>query len=94
MHKRISKKTKFDAAIAMIASTQTIAELTKKYEVCQKTLLKWKNDLLSKGPDLFLVHPPKETDVKEIELKDLRTKVGELTMDIDFLKKTLKALEG
>ena len=82
-----SKQTKFQAALALASGQQTLAELTQKYEVHQSVLQRWKKDLLDNGSSLYDRHAKPKTEQKEIEA--LQRKIGQLTMELDFLKKAL-----
>ncbi len=71
----------------MISEKHTLAELSQKYEVHQSVLQRWKKDLLEKGADLFGRENKPKTEQQEMEA--LQRKVGQLTMELDFLKKAL-----
>lgn len=86
--KRHSKKTKFEAVILMISGNHTIAELCEKYKVHQSALFRWKKDFLEMGPDIFDSRPSKIPASERVDY--LQRKIGELTMDVDFLKKALE----
>ena len=86
--KRLSKKTKFDAVISMISGNYTVAELCEKHKVHQSALFRWKKDFLELGPDIFESRPSKTPP--SIRIDALQRKIGELTMDVDFLKKALE----
>jgi transposase len=82
-----SGKTKLEAAIAMISGKSPVSELSQKYGVHQSVLQRWKNELLEGGPDIFSRRrKPKENGPT---VDDLQRKIGQLTMDLDFLKKAL-----
>jgi transposase len=82
-----SKKIKFEAALALITEKQTLAELSQKYGVHQSVLQRWKKELLDHGSELFARGGKPKTPVQETEA--LQRKVGQLTMELDFLKKAL-----
>jgi transposase-like protein len=82
-----SKKTKFEAALALISEKQTLAELSQKYGVHQSVLQRWKKDLLDNGAELFARGGKPKTEQQEMAA--LQRKVGQLTMENDFLKKAL-----
>jgi len=87
IRKRHGKKAKFDAALDALKGNQTMAELCQKYGVNQSVLHRWKKELLDKGPDLFGMGKASKGENEQVE--KLQRKIGELTMDIDFLKKNL-----
>lgn len=82
-----SKKIKFEAALALISERQTLAELSQKYGIHQSVLQRWKKELLENGADLFARGGKPKTSTQEME--SLQRKVGQLTMELDFLKKAL-----
>lgn len=84
--KRHSKQAKFDAVIALIKGNETIAQLCDKYKVHQSTLFQWKKEFFDAGPDVFDKDKKSE---KSPPVDQLQRKIGELTMDIDFLRKAL-----
>ena len=88
--KKHSKALKFQAAIAMIKGDKTIAEISAEFKVHHSVLHRWKKELLSKGPEVFELKSKKES--VDNTVGDLEKKIGQLTMDIDFLKKVSKHL--
>jgi transposase-like protein len=85
IRKKHSKGLKFQGAIAMIKGEKTIAELSSEFKVHQSVLNRWKQELLSKGPDIFEVKGKKDPSAPNAEA--MQKKIGQLTMEIDFLKK-------
>jgi transposase len=90
IRKKHSKGLKFQAAVAMIKGEKTIAELSSEFKVHQSVLNRWKKELLSKGPDIFELKSKKEPVDDNAEA--MQKKIGQLTMEIDFLKKVSKHL--
>lgn len=82
-----SGKTKLEAAIAMISGKSPVSELSQKYGVHPTVLQRWKNELLEGGPEIFSRRRQKKEDGPTVD--DLQRKIGQLTMDLDFLKKVL-----
>ena len=82
-----SKKAKFQAALALITGQQTLAELTQQYGVHQSVLQRWKKELLENGANLYDRNARPKAEHKEID--SLQRKIGQLTMENDFLKKAL-----
>lgn len=82
-----SGKTKLEAAIAMMSGKYPVAELAQKYGVHPGQLQRWKAELLEKGADVFERRRKKPDEHPSVD--DLQRKIGELTMDLDFLKKAL-----
>jgi len=88
--KKYPKELKFQAALAMIKGEQTVAQLSQKFSVHQSALHRWKQELLKNGPAIFEGKPQTQEGCPGIE--GLQRKIGELTMEIDFLKKASSLL--
>jgi len=88
IRKKHSRELKFKGAMAMVSGNKTIKEISKEFGVHQSVLHRWKKDLLEKGPLIF--DRKLQTTDPVLDTAILQRKVGELTMEIDFLKKALK----
>lgn len=82
-----SRQVKFQAAIALLSEKHTLAELSQKYGVHYTALARWKKELLEQGPAVFDKGAKPKSEAQEVDL--LQRKVGQMTMEIDFLKKAL-----
>ena len=80
----------FKAKVALEAAKEekTLAELSQQYGVHVKQISVWKRQLLEKISEVFENGADKKRDV-EAEVKDLHAKIGELTMERDFLSNKL-----
>ncbi len=82
-----SSKVKLEAAVAMVSGKGTVSELSQKYGVHPSVLQRWKTELLEKGADIFSRRKKRSEAGPTVD--DLQRKIGQLTMDLDFLKKAL-----
>ena len=83
--KKHSKQVKFEAALALHKSEKTASQISQEYGVHQNVLQRWKKKLMEEGPELFEDQRHKKNVVDQSA--DLERKIGQLTMEIDFLKK-------
>ena len=82
-----SAKFKARVAFEAIQGLKTQSEIAKEFEIHPIMVGKWKSELLQRMPELF---ESKNTRKKETGGKDkehLQRKVGQLTMEVDFLEK-------
>lgn len=93
--KRRNHKPEFKAkvALAAISGEFTMSELTKKFDLHQNQITDWKKQLLSFAPQGFGKETPSPED-SETEVLELRAKIGELTMEVDFLERGLTKIHG
>ena len=77
---------KAKVALAAVRGDRTIAELTEQFDVHANQITQWKSQLLERAVDAFdgtgSVEPP-------VDVKRLHAKIGELTLENDFLEGAL-----
>ncbi len=79
---------KAQAAIETLKERDTLAVLSKRYEVQPALLTKWKQQVVDRSPEIFETEPP-EVNFDE-ERQRLYAKIGQLEMERDWLKKISK----
>ncbi len=63
---------------------------SSKYELHSNQITNWKRDFLEKAPMILDTKLPKEEkQEQEAEQEKLYSKIGQLQMEVDFLKKKL-----
>lgn len=81
---------KLKVALAALSGKETIVEICQRHQVAESLVHKWKKQLLEHGASIF--SPSKDLAKekrKEQELSRLYEKLGQLTVERDFLKKSL-----
>jgi len=53
MAKRYPPKLKFQVVLELLQGQQSVGQLAKSYDIHPNSILKWKKELLAKGPELF-----------------------------------------
>ncbi len=67
----------------------TLAEISKKYDVHPNMISHWKRQLTQDASSLFARGKADQDKVSEAQIKELHAKIGQLTIEKDFLKKGL-----
>ena len=83
-----SPEFKAKVALAAIKGDQTLSELSNRYQINSNLIVKWKKQLLENSAEVFASGKGLAPD-RESEIKDLQAKIGEITMENDFLSKAL-----
>lgn len=86
--KKHSSAFKAQVAIAALKERETLAELSKRFDVHPTMISKWKQEFLDRSSEIFSTKAPK--DDFENEKNRLFAKIGELEMERDWLKKISK----
>jgi transposase len=81
-----SFKTK--VVLESLKELQTMAQLSSKFEVHQNQISLWKKHFLEKAESIFDEgNSVKKDDNKDFVIDELYKKIGQLNMDLDWLKK-------
>ena len=88
--KRRNHSSSFKAKVALEAlrGELTLAEIAEKYDLHTNQIQRWKNDLVEGAVDVFGGNKQERMDTEE-EIEKLHAKIGQLTMERDFLSKAL-----
>ncbi len=78
---------KFKVALAALKGDRTLGELSREYAVSIGAIQKWRDQLEGGGKSLFADRRRRSGTVDERAVAKLHEKIGELTMERDFLKK-------
>ncbi len=78
---------KAKVALAALSGDKTLAQLSEQFEVHPNQIMDWKRQLVERSADVFgktpdLTEPP-------VDLKVLHAKIGQLTLENDFLEGAL-----
>ena len=95
MTKRKQHKPDFKARVALEAlkGEQTVAELASRFGIHPTMIHQWKKVLLAGAPDIFQ-RGCNHAEPEAVHIKDLHAKIGELTVERDFLERGLRLLPG
>lgn len=94
-HRKWSSAKKFEIALLALKNETTINDICKQYEVAPTQVYEWKKQLLEQGANLFEKNDKSkqtaQAAITDAEKKQriLFEKIGKLTVERDFLKKSL-----
>ena len=84
--RKFTSAFKARVAIEALKERESLAELSKRFEVHPTMISKWKMEFLEKSSGVF----DKKSEEPELDPEKLYAKIGQLEMENDFLKKSLK----
>ena len=74
---------KAKVALAALKGDQTLAALAQQFDVHPNQITQWKTELLQRASEVFATVAEKREAAPD--LKTLHTKIGQLTLENDFL---------
>jgi transposase-like protein len=80
---------KAKVALAAIKGDKTLAELAQQYDVHPNQITTWRGQLLEGAAGVFGATPREASGEAPVDLKVLHAKIGQLTLENDFLSGAL-----
>ena len=87
--RNFSPEFKSKVALAALREELSLSELAKKYEVHPNMISNWKRQAVEHMQKIFSGKHDQADKNREEEIKELHAKIGQLTIEKDFLKKGL-----
>lgn len=85
--KRYSAEFKAKVALEAIKGEQTLAELATKYSLHPNMIATWKRQAVENMAETFSSKSERSQAADEAQIKELHAKIGQLTVERDFLAK-------
>ena len=90
--KKYSPVFKTKVALSAIREEETLSELSAKYGVNANMISKWKKQALDNMSGVFSSKCERSAITNEHQIKQLHAKIGELTVEKDFLQDVYEKL--
>ncbi len=85
--KRYAAEFKAKVALEAIKGEQTLAELAARYNLHPNMITNWKRQAIDNMAEASSSKADRAKELDEAQLKDLHAKIGQLTIERDFLAK-------
>lgn len=94
MRRKIDPALKAKVALEAIKGEKTVSEIAGKFDIHPNQVTQWKKKVIETLPSLFSRRKKKE-DRESEELRDeLFRQIGQLKVELDWLKKKSEQLDG
>ena len=89
-----SSEFKAKVALAAVRGDKTLSELAAQFDVHPNQIQDWRKRLIEGAGEVFSRGPDKGAEVSEEQVKALHAKIGQLSMENDFLSHGLEWIHG
>lgn len=90
--RKFTSEFKSKVAIEALKERYSLSELAERFELHPNQISQWKHEFLEKSKDVFDKKSSKSKE-DQVDLDTLYTKIGQLEVERDYLKKNLKKLD-
>jgi transposase-like protein len=88
--RRFSAEFKARVALEALRGDKTVQEIAARHQVHPNQVSAWKRQALDGLSEVFSNGADRERQEHETEIRDLHAKIGQLTVERDFLSRGLK----
>lgn len=93
IRRRFDAAFKAKVALEAIKNDKTISQLSSEYGVHPNQIQQWKKQLLKGLPGIFSRNGARGKDDKEVLTDELYKQIGQLKVELDWLKKKSEMLK-
>lgn len=88
---------KSKVVLEILSEQSTINEIAAKYSISPVVLSRWKKEFVERASEVFKKGPSeneKELEISKDHIAELERKVGQLTYEVDWMKKKSEQILG
>ena len=85
--RRFSADFKAKVALEALKGEQTLSELATRFDLHPNMIAQWKRQATEGMVEVFSSKTARREEFGEAQIKDLHAKIGQLTIELDFLAK-------
>ena len=89
-----SPEFKAKVALAAVRGDKTLPELAEQFDVHPNQIQDWRQRLVQSAGDVFARGADKAAGASDEKIKALHAKIGQLSMENDFLEQGLERIHG
>ena len=92
-----TSETKLKVVLEVLREEQTVNEIAARYGIHPNMAGRWKQEFTEKAPEIFkrgMSDAEKELREERIHVAELERKVGQLTYEVDWMKKKSEEIIG
>ena len=89
--KRYTGAFKAKVGLEALRGIKTVGQIAREYQIHPVQVTQWKGVVRDRLPELFESPPAVQSDSQEV-IAQLHEKIGQLTVEVDWLKKKCKQL--
>lgn len=93
-----AKRRRFDPAykakigLEALKGIKTVSEIAREYQVHPNQVSQWKSEVVQRLPEVFGGGPTVQAQEQEKQIARLERKIGQLTMELEWLQKKSREL--
>ena len=87
--RRFTSEFKLKVILEALKERESLTDLAQRYELHPNQISKWKTEFLNNASAYMKSSSSCKSKEEKIEVKELYAKIGQLQIEIDFLKKKL-----
>ena len=87
MRKHYTAKFKAQVVLSAIREEKTLSELSSEFGIHANQIVRWKKEFLNRAEEIFSREADKRTQDAEVREAELYRQIGQLKVELDWLKK-------